>query len=327
MTAAYLARRIFASLRAAVEAAQARSGRVPSEGAAMARKSPRRLNEQERAKRRRQDRERLQTAAEQLLTSEGWQRWVRVRSQAGLARLSISNQLLVALARPDATFVAGFSTWLRLGYAVRKGERAVAIIAPLPLKERDRMTDEETGGTMMLFKTVFVFDRAQVDPIEGRDQAPLGPPCEPLTGDSHAHLLAPIRVFAESLGFSVSFESIPGETGGWCDLNARRIVVDADAAANAQLRILIHETVHALGIGYAEYGRKRAEVIVDTATAIACTSVGLRVDGDSIPYIAGWGETGELDAVTAFARTIAELARQIEAALSPAHARATARAA
>ncbi len=93
------------------------------------------------------------------MTSEGWKRWVRVRSQAGLARLSISNQLLVALARPDVTFVAGFNTWLRLGFAARKGERAVAIIAPLPVKERDRLTGEETGDTMMLFKTVFVFDR------------------------------------------------------------------------------------------------------------------------------------------------------------------------
>jgi hypothetical protein len=45
-----------------------------------------------------------------------------------------------------------------LGYAVRKGERAVAIIAPLPVKERDKLTKEETGDTMMLFKTVFVFD-------------------------------------------------------------------------------------------------------------------------------------------------------------------------
>jgi hypothetical protein len=77
-----------------------------------------------------------------------------------------------------------------------------------------------------------------------------------------------------------------------------------------------HETVHALGVGYAEYGRGRAEVIVDTATAIACSSVGLRVDGDSIPYIAGWGETGELDAVTAFAKTIDELARRVETVLA-----------
>lgn len=172
----------------------------------------------------------------------------------------------------------------------------------------------------MLFKTVFVFDRAQVDPIEGRQQAPLGPPCEPLTGDSHAHLLAPMKSFAGSLGFSVSFESIPGATGGWCDLNLRRIVVDADAPANAQLRILVHEAVHALGVGYAEYGRQRAEVIVDTVTAIACGSVGLQVDGETIPYIAGWDESGELEAVTAFARTIDELARRIEEVLTTASA-------
>jgi hypothetical protein len=236
----------------------------------MTKKPSRRLTEQERAERRSQDRERLQHAAEQLLSSDGWQRWVRVRSQAGLGRLSISNQLLVALARPDATFVAGFKAWLGLGFAVRKGERAIAIIAPLPVKDRDRLTGEKTGETVMLFKTVFVFDRAQVDPIEGREQAPLGPPCEPLTGDSHAHLLAPMRSFAESLGFTVSFESIPGATGGWCDQKGRRIVVDADEPANTQLRILVHEAVHALGVGYAEYGRQRAEVIVDTAIFSPC---------------------------------------------------------
>ena len=171
-------------------------------------KTTRRLSEAERAERRRRDRERLQQAAAQLLTSEGWQRWVRVRSQAGLARLSLSNQLLVALARPDATFVAGFKSWLRLGYAVKKGERGIAIVAPLPVKERDRLRGEETGETRLLFKAVFVFDRAQVAPIEGVEQAVLEPPCEPLTGDSHANLIEPLRAFAASLGYTVSFEPI-----------------------------------------------------------------------------------------------------------------------
>ena len=279
-------------------------------------KTKRGLSEAERAERRRRDRERLQAAAEQLLTSEGWQRWVRVRSQAGLARLSLSNQLLVALARPDATFVAGFKSWLRLGFAVRKGERAIAIIAPLPVKERDRVSGEQTGETLVLFKTVFVFDRAQVAPIDGIEQASLEPPCEPLTGDSHAHLLVPLRAFTESLGFSVSFEAIAGPAGGWCDQQAKRIVVDADAPANARLRTLIHETIHGLGIGYSEYGRERAEVIVDTATHLACASVGLRVDGETVPYVAGWGEHGALEAVTQFAKTIDELARRVEDVLA-----------
>jgi hypothetical protein len=48
-----------------------------------------RLTDQERDERRAEDRERLKQAAEQLLTSEGWQRWVRVRAGGGLARLSL----------------------------------------------------------------------------------------------------------------------------------------------------------------------------------------------------------------------------------------------
>jgi hypothetical protein len=282
-------------------------------------RTPRRLSDVEREHRRIADRERLHDAAQQLLTSDGWQRWVRVRARGGLARLSLNNQLLVALSCPEATFVAGFKAWRALGYCVRKGETAIRIIAPMPIKSRDdeRQRDEETQ-TRLLFKAVSVFDRSQVAPLEGVEPTPLEPPCEPLTGESHAHLLSPMQAFTESLGFTVSFNSIPGQTGGWCDPKARRIVVDKDLPANARLRILIHETIHALGVGYGQYGRERAEVIVDTATYVAAASVGLDVSGESIPYVAGWGEDGALDAVTAFAATIDELARKVETALNSA---------
>jgi hypothetical protein len=50
---------------------------------------------------------------------------------------------------------------------------------------------------------------------------------------------------------------------------------------------MIHEPVHALGVGYPDYGRERAEVVVDTATHLACSSVGLNVAGESLPYVAG----------------------------------------
>lgn len=281
---------------------------------------PRRLSEQERDRRRAQDRERLQRAAEQLLSSEGWARWVRVRSRGGLARLSLNNQLLVALSCPEATFVAGFKAWLSLGYCVRRGEAAIRIIVPMPVKIRDDntdvQTDEKEQRRRMLFRVVSVFDRSQVAPLDGVEQAPLGPPCAPLNGESHEHLLPRMQAFAESLGFTVTFEPIPGSTGGWCDQKTRRIVVDRDQPANARLRTLIHETVHALGVGYVQYGRERAEVIVDTATYLAASSVGLDLSGESIPYVAGWGEDGALEAVTEFAATIGELARRVETALA-----------
>ena len=274
------------------------------------------LTDAEREQRRAADRERLKQAAEQLLTSDGWQRWVRLRSRAGLARLSLSNQLLVALARPDASFVAGFKAWLDLGYCVGKGEKAIRIIAPMPIKERDRATGEQTGETITLFKGVSVFDAQQVKPLPYGQPTPLQPPSQPLSGDSHAHLIAPTIAFAESLGYTVSFEPIAGSANGWCDTTAKKIVVDPNRPANARLRTLVHETIHALGIDHQHYSRPQAEVIVDTTTLVVLGGLGLDVSGETVPYVAGWGENGALDAVTQFAHLIDELARRVQAALS-----------
>jgi hypothetical protein len=79
---------------------------------------------------------------------------------------------------------------------------------------------------------------------------------------------------------------------------------------------LIHELAHALGLGYGQYGREKAEVLVDCVTYVVCSSGGLDVGGESIPYIAGWGEEGALDAIREYAATIDDIARRIEDALS-----------
>ena len=105
---------------------------------------------------------------------------------------------------------------------------------------------------------------------------------------------------------------------GGVDQQARRIVVDSDLPVNGRVRVLVHELAHALGVGYREYGRERAEVIVDTVTFIVCAGAGLDIAGESIPYVAGWGETGALKAVTEFAAVIDTIARQIETAIRPA---------
>jgi N-terminal domain of anti-restriction factor ArdC len=280
----------------------------------MAKKSPRRLTEEERAERRRQDRERLQQAARELLSSDGWARWVKTRAM--FHSYSAGNCMLLAAqahARGIAlTHVAGFRTWLKLGRAVRKGEAALRILAPVTAKERDTPSGEETDERRVFFKTAFVFDVSQTSVLPGAEPVALEPPHEPLTGDSHAHLLAPSCRFAESLGYSVAFEVIEGSAGGWCDPKAKRIVVDAGVPANAQLRTLIHECAHALGIDYEQYSRAQAEVMVDTVTLVVASAVGLAVDGETIPYVSGWGERGALEAVTEFAETIDKVARRIE---------------
>jgi N-terminal domain of anti-restriction factor ArdC len=55
-----------------------------------------------------------------------------------------NNQLLIPLSCPDATLVAGFKAWLSLGYCVRKGETAIRIIAPTPVKPGETTTSMTT---------------------------------------------------------------------------------------------------------------------------------------------------------------------------------------
>ncbi len=108
----------------------------------------RKLTESERAERRQADRDRLEQAARALLSSEGWQRWVRVRSTNGLSRYSFGNQLLIAMQCPDATYVAGFRAFLPLNRCVRKGERAIRILAPMSVRTRENGAAgrEDRGG-------------------------------------------------------------------------------------------------------------------------------------------------------------------------------------
>jgi hypothetical protein len=278
-------------------------------------KTKHRLSEVERAERRAQDRERLQRAAQELLSSEGWHRWVRAR--ALFHSYSLRNCMLLAQQCHErgieARRVAGFRAWLKLGRCVRKGENGLVVLAPMLLKHREQES-QDSEEKRVAFRAAFVFADSQTDPLPGVEPAPLEPPSEQLTGDSHHHLLERLEAFARTIDFDVAFEAVDGSAGGWCDAKRRRIVVDAAVPANARVRVLVHELAHALGVGYQQFGRARAEVIVDTY--IVCSSVGLDTSGSTVPYIAGWGENGELYAIRTYAETIDKLARRIEDALS-----------
>ena len=255
----------------------------------------RRLSDAEKDARRRADRERLEHAARELLTSDGWKRWIRVRATNGLARYSLRNQWLIALEchrrGVTPTYIAGFRAFLDLNRCVRKGERAIRILAPVAVKERDER-GEETGAKRIFFRTVPVFDVSMTEPLPGIEPVPLGPPAQPIEGDSHAALIPPLVALARELGYTVETRRLPGAgPGGWCDPKRREIVIAA-GPGNRRLRTLVHELAHALGIGYEHYGRRRAEVLVDCASYIVCGSVGLDIGGETIPYmglLAVWG--------------------------------------
>jgi hypothetical protein len=205
-----------------------------------------------------------------------------------------------------------------LNRCVRKGERAIRILAPMSVRDQEQHAsgaDDAADGDnprRTVFRAVPVFDVSQTDPLAGMEPAPLEPPCQPIEGDTHAHLLDPLKRLAGELGYTVTERPLEGSVDGWCDSTKREIIVNGGLSANARVRVLVHEIAHALGVGYRDYGRRRAEVLVDTVTYVVCGSVGLDVSGSSVPYVAGWGEDGELDAIRGYAETIDTLARRIE---------------
>jgi hypothetical protein len=277
------------------------------------------LTEAERDARRKADRDRLEQAARELLTTDGWQRWIKVRASNGLCRYSLGNQMILAIEayRRDITltYVAGFRAWLQLNRVPRKGE-GIRILAPVTVKYRDEH-GEQTGGKRVFFKAVTVWDVSGTDPIPGKEPVPLTPPAQPISGDSHHPLIAPLTAHAAELGYSVEIRDLPEHgPGGWCDPKQRQIVV-ATGPANQQVRTLTHELAHAHGLGYAQYGREQAEVLVDCVTYCVLGSAGLDIGGESIPYIAGWGEDGALETIREYAQTIDTIARRIEDALEP----------
>jgi hypothetical protein len=111
-----------------------------------------------------------------------------------------------------------------------------------------------------------------------------------VTGNSHAYLIGPLERLAGELGYAVERRPLPDGTGGMCDSTRSRIVVAEGQPANAQVRVLVHEIAHALGVGYSDYGRERAEAIVDCVAYLVCAGVGLDIEASTVPYIAGWAE-------------------------------------
>ena len=174
----------------------------------------------------------------------------------------------------------------------------------------------------VIFRAVPVFDVAQTDRIAGAVQAPLVPPGEPVTGDSHAHLIPVLETLAASLGYRVVYEDLPAGVEGSCDRTGRVIRVDDDLSPNGRVSVLVHELGHAYGVGYHTHPRREAEVIVETAAHITCAALCLDTSAQAVPYIAEWAGADPREAVTRAAGLIDEICAWFDQHLNPSAAAA-----
>ena len=74
-------------------------------------------------------------------------------------RYSFGNTLLIWCQRPEATRVAGMKAWNFMGRYVKKGEKGIAIFAPLLKKFKENGPEADKKVEKLIgFRAVYVWD-------------------------------------------------------------------------------------------------------------------------------------------------------------------------
>lgn len=194
---------------------------------------------------------------------------------------SFCNQMLIARQKPTATQVAGFHKWLELSRYVRKGEKGIAILAPMIVK-RDRTEADgtsESGPCLIGFKVVYVFDVSQTDgePLADFEIAPHGNP-----GDLAARLKAHI----EANSIPVLYDAAIAPARGLCTLTEIKLLPEMTHAE--EFAVLAHEYGHALlhrGERRKETTKTVRETEAEAVSFIVATACGLDYGTSASDYI------------------------------------------
>lgn len=235
---------------------------------------------------------RLTAGVLDLCSTDRWMEWLSLVDR--FRSYSARNILLIATQRPDATRVASYSTWKRLGRQVRKGEKALYIVAPLRPAEKDEEDTVPFG-----FRYVPVFDISQT---EGD---PLANPCEVLATPIDAEILEDACRIASALGYNVTFHELGNDTHGICKPASKSIEINARDPEGQQLKSLLHEISHAM-LHASCPDRIRAEIEAESVAFIVMNHLGIDSSSYSFGYVASWGKGGDsaLDVLRQSATTI-----------------------
>jgi hypothetical protein len=219
--------------------------------------------------------ERLEAGHSETLTNY-------LRAMVRFRQYSFGNIIAIARQKPDATHVAGIRTWNELGRFVNKGERGIAILAPVIGKSQKKRDsdgkDAEEGQSALLgFRRVYVWD------ISGTHGMPL-PELEQVTGEPGIYLDR-LRKFVSEQGITLEYtESIAPALGTASGTTIRLLPGQSKAE---EFNTLVHELAH-LALKHGERRTAITKTVRETeAEAVAfvvAEGVGLEAD-QSASYI------------------------------------------
>jgi len=254
--------------------------------------------------------DKLEAGIQALFESEAFKNYLKTLSK--FHDYSLNNTILIAMQKPDATLVAGYTAWQKnFGRQVQKGEQGIRILAPTPYKKQmevdrvdpvtrqpilnpDGSTAKELKEVMVpAFKVVNVFDVSQTD---GRPLPTIG--VDELTGN-----VSNYEMFFEALKRAcpvpIGFEDISSGAKGYYHTVDQRIALQEGMSEVQTVKTLIHEMAHQklhsidpkeLPPEEPRLTRNAKEVEAESVAYTVAQHYGIETSDYSFAYIAGWSQ-------------------------------------
>jgi len=287
------------------------------------------LNGQNSAERMKEITDRLETGIQELFESERYKAYLTTMSK--FHSYSFNNTLLIAM--QGGQLVAGYNKWRDDFHRnVKKGEKAIKILAPAPFKAKKEVQKLDAQGRPVMgkdgkpvtevqeiqvpaFKIVSVFDVSQT---KGEPLPSIG--VEELTGSVERYGEF-FKALEQTSPVPIGFEDIPGGSHGYYHLTEKRIAIQEGMSELQTLKTAIHEIAHsklhaidpeAPAIEQADRPDSRTrEVQAESVAYAVCQHYGLDTSDYSFGYVAGWSSGKDLKELKASLETIRATAHEL----------------
>lgn len=247
---------------------------------------------------------------------------------------SYSNSMMIALQKPDATLLAGFSSWKKhFKRHVLPNEHGIRIFAPTSVnmqkeqEKRDPDTQlpvlDENGDPVMetvvvkipRYKVVYIFDVSQTD---GEALPSLDIPELTASVQGYKNLFTAIEHASQ---VPIIFGDLQNDVKGYFSITEQSIHIQEGMSDAQTIKTAIHELAHSRLHNIdpslsplkqkLQKDRNTKEVEAESVAYVVCQHFGIDTSDYSFGYVATWSENRELPELKASLNTIQKAAASI----------------
>jgi len=251
----------------------------------------------------------LASLVENLEHGKSDQLMAYITAMARFHRYSFRNIMLIVSQFPEASLVAGFRAWKKVGRYVKAGEQGITIVAPMIYRNNDETNAASADDEPIVrYKAVYVFDLSQTD------GEPL-PQTAEVDGDPRDYttrLLTFIQFKGIVLEYTDELTDADGSSSGG------KIRIRKDLSPAMEFSVLSHELAHEMlhwGETRGATNKMVKETEAEAVAYIVSTAIGLQVNTTSSDYIQMYD--GTVETLEASLDAIRRTSSEIIAAIAP----------